>query len=83
MQWQKAAPTRVYFKVTLDGSLNPPSDITAQVQAMVQSVFNGNYDGIVKARIGATINAGKYYARLFPSLLILSGYSLWKFLWMA
>jgi hypothetical protein len=62
MQWQKAAPTRVYFKVTLDGSLNPPSDITAQVRAMVQSVFNGNYDGIVKARIGATINAGKYYA---------------------
>ncbi|MFC6121714.1 baseplate J/gp47 family protein [Citrobacter bitternis] len=62
MQWQKATPTRVYFKVTLDSSLNPPSDITAQVRAMVQSVFNGNYDGIVKARIGATINAGKYYA---------------------
>ena len=62
MQWQKAAPTRVYFKVTLDSSLTPPSDITTQVQSMVQSVFNGNYDGIVKARIGATINAGKYYA---------------------
>lgn len=62
MQWQKATPTRVYFKVTLDSSLNPPSNITSQVQAMVQSVFNGNYDGIVKARIGATINAGKYYA---------------------
>lgn len=62
MQWQKAAPTRVYFKVTLDSSLNPPSDITTQVQTMVQSVFNGNYDGIVKARIGSTINAGKYYA---------------------
>ena len=52
----------MYFKVTLDSSLNPPSNITSQVQAMVQSVFNGNYDGIVKARIGATINAGKYYA---------------------
>lgn len=62
MQWQKATPTRVYFKVTLDSSLNPPSDITAQVRTMIQSVFNGNYDGIVKARIGATINAGKYYA---------------------
>ncbi|WP_023640352.1 baseplate J/gp47 family protein [Dickeya zeae] len=62
MQWQKATPTPVYFKITLDGSLNPPSDITSQVKTMVQTVFNGNYDGIVKARIGATINAGKYYA---------------------
>lgn len=62
MQWQKATPTRVYFKVTLDSSLNPPSDITLQVRTMIQSVFNGNYDGIVKARIGSTINAGKYYA---------------------
>lgn len=62
MQWQKATTTPVYFKVTLDSSLNPPSDITSQVQTMVQTVFNGSYDGIAKARIGATINAGKYYA---------------------
>lgn len=62
MQWQKATATPVYFKVTLDSSLNPPSDITSQVQTMVQTVFNGSYDGIAKARIGATINAGKYYA---------------------
>lgn len=62
MQWQKATPTRVYFKVQLDGSLNPPSDITAQVKAMIVKVFNGGYDGIGKARIGSTINAGKYYA---------------------
>lgn len=62
MQWQKATPTRVYFKVELDSSLNPPSDITAQVKAMVASVFNGGYEGIGKARIGSTINAGKYYA---------------------
>lgn len=62
MQWQKATTTPVYFKVTLDSSLNPPSDITSEVQTMVQTVFNGSYDGIAKARIGATINAGKYYA---------------------
>lgn len=62
MQWLKASPTRVYFKVQIDSSLNPPSDITTQVKNMIISVFNGEYDGIGKARIGSTINAGKYYA---------------------
>ncbi|EMN3922110.1 baseplate J/gp47 family protein [Citrobacter farmeri] len=62
MQWQKADPTRVYFNVELDSSLNPPSDITQQVKSMIASVFNGGYEGIVKARIGSTINSGKYYA---------------------
>ncbi|EIT1420093.1 baseplate J/gp47 family protein, partial [Escherichia coli] len=62
MQWQKATPTRVYFSVELDRSLNPPSDITSQVKSMIVSVFNGGYDGIGKARIGSTINASKYYA---------------------
>ncbi|MDM2751416.1 baseplate J/gp47 family protein [Citrobacter sp. Cs237] len=62
MQWQKATPTRVYFNVELDSSLNPPSDITSQVKAMIANVFNGSYEGIGKARIGSTINAGKYYA---------------------
>ena len=62
MQWQRASPTRVYFKVELDSSLNPPSDISTQVKNMITKVFNGDYDGIDKARIGATINAGKYYA---------------------
>lgn len=61
MQWQKASPTRVYFKVNIDSSLNPPSDITKQVKEMVVTVFNGGYEGIGKARIGSTINAGKYY----------------------
>ncbi|MCH0685556.1 baseplate J/gp47 family protein [Escherichia coli] len=62
MQWQRATPTRVYFSIQLDSSLNPPSDITSQVKAMITSVFNGEYDGIAKAKIGSTINAGKYYA---------------------
>ena len=62
MQWQKATPARVYFKVELDSSLNPPSDITSQVKTMIANVFNGGYEGIGKARIGSTINAGKYYA---------------------
>lgn len=62
MQWQKASPTRVYFKVQLDSTLNPPSDITQLVKDMVTNVFNGGYEGIGKARIGSTVNAGKYYA---------------------
>ncbi|ENF6616034.1 baseplate J/gp47 family protein [Escherichia coli] len=62
MQWQKASPTRVYFKVNIDASLNPPSDITKQVKKIVATVFNGGYEGIGKTRIGSTINAGKYYA---------------------
>ncbi|HAP0137915.1 TPA: hypothetical protein IRQ32_001930 [Escherichia coli] len=62
MQWQKASPTRVYFKVNIDSSLNPPSDVTKQVKEMVVTVFNGGYEGIGKARIGSMINAGKYYA---------------------
>lgn len=62
MQWQKATPARVYFNVELDSTLNPPSDITSQVKTMIANVFNGGYEGIGKARIGSTINAGKYYA---------------------
>lgn len=62
MQWLKASPTRVYFNVQIDSSLNPPSDITQQVKNMIISVFNGEYEGIGKARIGSSINAGKYYA---------------------
>lgn len=62
MQWQKASPTRVYFKVNIDSSLTPPSDITKQVKKIVATVFNGGYEDIGKARIGSTINAGKYYA---------------------
>ncbi|WP_096978904.1 baseplate J/gp47 family protein [Escherichia coli] len=64
MSWQRAIPTQVYFRVELDKSLNPPSDITLQVKNMILSVFNGGYDGIARARIGGSISAGKYYAPL-------------------
>ncbi len=62
MQWQKAAPTRTYFKVQITNNPDLPSDITTQVQEMVVRVFNGEYEGINKARIGAAINSGRYYA---------------------
>ncbi|MGC6389639.1 baseplate J/gp47 family protein [Ewingella sp. S1.OA.A_B6] len=64
MQWQEAAPLRVYFNVQLEANDNLPSDITLQVQNMIANVFNGGYDGISKARIGARISAGTYYAPL-------------------
>lgn len=64
MQWQEASPLRIYFNIQLEANQNLPSDITSQVQNMVASVFNGGYEGIVKARIGARISAGIYYAPL-------------------
>lgn len=62
MEWKTADATNVYVKVDLDSSLNPPSNITTLVKDMVQEVFNGEYDGIDKARIGSTITSGKFYA---------------------
>ncbi|WP_176396488.1 hypothetical protein [Yersinia frederiksenii] len=62
IQWQKVTPTRIYFRIEIEINENLPSDITAQVKSMVESVFNGGYEGIPKARIGARINAGVYYA---------------------
>ncbi|EPZ8126270.1 baseplate J/gp47 family protein [Yersinia enterocolitica] len=62
MQWEKVTPTRIYFRIEIEINENLPSDITSQVKTMVESVFNGGYEGIPKARIGARINAGVYYA---------------------
>lgn len=76
MQWQKAAPTRTYFKVQITNNPDLPSDITTQVQKMVVKVFNGEYEGINKARIGASINSGRYYAPIIsisPSVVNVAG----------
>lgn len=62
MQWEKVDPIRIYFKVEVEENENLPSDISSQVKSMVESVFNGKYEGITKARIGARISAGNYYA---------------------
>lgn len=64
MQWQEAEPLRVYFNVQIESNQSLPSDITIQVQEMIANVFNGGYEGITKARIGARISAGVYYAPL-------------------
>ncbi|WP_370557371.1 baseplate J/gp47 family protein [Edwardsiella tarda] len=62
IQWEKVAPVRSYFRVSITNNPDLPSDITIQVQNMVVKVFNGGYEGIEKSRIGATIGTGKYYA---------------------
>ncbi|MFZ4835752.1 baseplate J/gp47 family protein [Rouxiella sp. Mn2063] len=62
MQWQRVTPVRIRFRVEIEKNQGLPSDITLQVKNMVQSVFNGEYNGIVKARIGSRINSGIYYA---------------------
>lgn len=62
MQWHQAVPARVHFKVEIDKSLNPPSDITAQVKRVITEVFTGRYPNINKARIGGDVTAGRYYA---------------------
>lgn len=62
MQWQRVTPIRIRFKVEIESNQGLPSDISVQVKDMVQSVFNGEYNGIGKARIGSRINSGVYYA---------------------
>ena len=79
MQWQKSAPIRVYFKVQITNNPDMPYDITTQVKTMVMAVFNGEYEGIQKARIGAAINSGRYYAPIIsidPTTVNVAGVSI-------
>lgn len=62
LKWQTATATPVYFNVTIDSSLSPPSDIVSLVQEMIVNAMNGEVDGVDKARIGSTISVGKFYA---------------------
>lgn len=81
MQWHEATTTPVYFKVEIDASFNPPSNITTLIKEMVASVFNGGYDGIEKARIGASISTGRYYepvTSINPDSVVVTGISVSK-----
>ncbi|NNS07349.1 baseplate J/gp47 family protein [Erwinia sp. JH02] len=63
MQWERVDPLRVYIKVQIENdTVNLPSDVTEQIKNVVASVFNGTYEGSTKARIGARISGGTYYA---------------------
>ncbi|CAI1824440.1 Uncharacterized homolog of phage Mu protein gp47 [Serratia quinivorans] len=61
IKWVTATAVSVHFKVQLQENDLLPSDITSQVQTSIVNSFNGE-DGGTRARIGAKIFAGRYYA---------------------
>lgn len=64
IQWQTASTPRVYFQVKLKESNYLPADIIQRVKKSVMNAFNGE-DGGTRARIGATLNSGRYYAGVY------------------
>ncbi len=56
-----AAPASVYFAVQLANNVNLPANIVSLVQTAIVASFTGA-DGSLRARIGATILASKFYA---------------------
>lgn len=63
--WQTAAPTPVYFMVTLQNNSSLPVDIKAQVQAAVLATFNGtDVAGSVPAGIALTISGSRYSTQI-------------------
>lgn len=63
--WETAAPTPVYFLVTLQNNSSLPADIVAQVQAAVLATFNGTDEaGSVPAGIALTISGSRYSTQI-------------------
>jgi hypothetical protein len=63
--WQTAAPTPVYFAVTLQNNTSLPANIKALVQAAVLATFNGtDAAGSVPAGIGLTISGSRYSTQI-------------------
>lgn len=74
VKWVTPTSLPVYIKVSIVNSANLPSNITALVQAAILSAFAGT-DGGSRARIGANLYAGRYYAGIAaasPNVEILS-----------
>jgi baseplate J-like protein len=69
-----AAPTPIFFAVQLANNANLPANIIPLVQQAIVASFTGT-DGSLRARIGATILASKFYAPVSligPEVSILS-----------
>jgi hypothetical protein len=63
--WETAAPTPVYFLVTLQNNTSLPADIVAQVQQAVLATFNGTDEaGSVPAGIALTISGSRYSTQI-------------------
>lgn len=61
IKFQRPTALPVYFAVNIRSNPNLPADIIAQVKAAIIAAFNGS-DGGARARIGADIIAGRFYA---------------------
>ncbi|MBK3787238.1 hypothetical protein G3A43_44645 [Paraburkholderia aspalathi] len=59
--WVTPAPVQCCFTVTIQANDQLPASITSLIQQAILAAFNGE-DGGVKARIGSTTYAGRYYA---------------------
>ncbi|CAG9263980.1 Baseplate J-like protein [Burkholderia diffusa] len=61
IKWVTPAPVQCYFEVQIQANDQLPANIGQLIQQAIVSAFNGE-DGGVKARIGSTTYAGRYYA---------------------
>jgi hypothetical protein len=59
--YQTPTPLTIFFAVSIANIAAVPSTATAQIQAAILAAFSGA-DGGVRARIGATIFASRFYA---------------------
>lgn len=64
ISWQTATAVRVRIKIQLRESDLLPNTIIDMVHECVQAAFNGN-DGGTRARIGASLFAGRYYSGIY------------------
>ncbi|HEV2540185.1 MAG TPA: baseplate J/gp47 family protein [Frateuria sp.] len=74
VKWEVPASINVYIAVNLVNNPALPSNVTQLIQNAVLAAFNGQ-DGGTRARIGATLYAGRYFAGISgvdPHVQILS-----------
>lgn len=64
VKWVTPVVTPVYFSVQISNNASLPSNIISLIQAAIVSAFNGQ-DGGTRARIGASLFAGRYYAPVY------------------
>ncbi|WP_233867071.1 baseplate J/gp47 family protein [Paraburkholderia adhaesiva] len=65
VSWETPAPVQCFLTVTIQANDQLPDDITSLIQAAIVSAFNGEDGGAgggIRARIGSTTYAGRYYA---------------------
>lgn len=74
VRFQRPVATPVLFSVEIDNDPSLPSNVIELIKQAIVNAFNGA-DGGVRARIGATIYAGRFYSPVsaaHPSISILS-----------